>query len=62
MRLMLGPYQTDGTVATADERARLGARRDERADVMIEITAAAARKLNNLRSADPHYTAALEDF
>jgi hypothetical protein len=29
---------------------------------MIEITAAAARTLNNLRSADPNYTAALEDF
>ncbi|MCZ8546826.1 hypothetical protein OOJ09_21775 [Mesorhizobium qingshengii] len=41
---------------------RVGARRDERADVMIEITAAAARKLNTLRSADPNYTAALEGF
>lgn len=41
---------------------RIGARRHERADVMIEITAAAARKLNTLRSADPNYTAALEGF
>jgi hypothetical protein len=41
---------------------RVGARRDEWADVMIEITAAAARKLNRLRSADPNYTAALEGF
>ncbi len=41
---------------------RVGARRDDRADVMIEITAAAARKLNTLRSADPNYTAALEGF
>lgn len=41
---------------------RVGARRDERADVMIEITAAAARKLNRLHTADPTYTAALEGF
>lgn len=41
---------------------RVGARRDERADVMIEITAAAARELNTLRSADPNYTAALQGF
>lgn len=41
---------------------RVGARPEERADVMIEITASAARKLNNLRSADPNYTAALEHF
>lgn len=41
---------------------RVGARRDERADVTIEITAAAARELNNLRSADPNYRASLDKF
>jgi len=41
---------------------RVGARRDEWADVTIEITAAAARELNILRSADPNYPAALDKF
>lgn len=41
---------------------RVGARQDEQADVTIEITAAAARELNRLRSADPAYVAALDKF
>lgn len=41
---------------------RVGVRRDEQADVTIEITAAAARALNRLRSADPSYPAARDEF
>lgn len=41
---------------------RVGARYEERADIEIEITAAAARTLNTLLSADPDYAAALEGF
>lgn len=41
---------------------RVGARRDERADVTIEISAAAARELNSLRSVDPNYPAAVDNF
>ncbi|PWC37679.1 hypothetical protein [Azospirillum sp. TSO35-2] len=41
---------------------RIGARRDERADVTIEVTAAAARTLNALASADPSYQTARERF
>uniref|UniRef100_B0T5L2 SCP2 domain-containing protein n=1 Tax=Caulobacter sp. (strain K31) TaxID=366602 RepID=B0T5L2_CAUSK len=41
---------------------RVGARRDERADVTVEITAAAARALNALLSADPNYPAARDNF
>ncbi len=41
---------------------RVGARRDERADVTIEITAAAARALNTLHGADPDYLAARDKF
>lgn len=39
---------------------RVGVRREERADVMIEVSAAAARRLNALRSADPAYSAAID--
>lgn len=41
---------------------RIGVRPDERADVVIEITAAAARTLNKLRAADPDYRSALDRF
>jgi len=41
---------------------RVGVRLDERADVVIEITSAAARTLNTLRAADPDYRAALDRF
>lgn len=41
---------------------RVGVRRGERADVTIEITAAAARTLNLLRSDDPAFHAALDGF
>ncbi len=41
---------------------RVGVRPDERADVVIEITSAAARTLNMLRVADPDYLAALDRF
>ncbi len=41
---------------------RVGARQDERADVTIEITAAASRELNTLHSADPNYQNALGNF
>ncbi|MGY6255114.1 hypothetical protein ACXIVK_16760 [Paraburkholderia caledonica] len=41
---------------------RIGAQHGERADITIEITAAAARALNKLYSADPHYPAAVERF
>jgi hypothetical protein len=41
---------------------RVGARYGERADLTIEITAAAARELNNLYSADPNYHAARDKF
>ena len=37
---------------------RTGAKREETADIMVEVTAAVARKLNTLRSADPAYPAA----
>jgi hypothetical protein len=41
---------------------RVGARHGERADIRIEITAAAARELNSLYSADPDYQAALDNL
>lgn len=41
---------------------RVGARADEQADITIEVTAAAARELNMLRSADPRYKTALDRF
>ena len=37
---------------------RLGARPDERADITVEVTAAASRELNSLYSSDPRYLAA----
>jgi hypothetical protein len=39
---------------------RSGVRRDERGDITIQITAAAARELNLLRNADPEYRKSLE--
>jgi hypothetical protein len=41
---------------------RVGARPNERADVTVEVTAAAARKLNTLRSTDASYQAARDKF
>lgn len=41
---------------------RVGVRQDERADVTVEITAAAAHLLNTLHNADPRYQAALGNF
>ncbi|MBS1165091.1 MAG: hypothetical protein H6R00_1116 [Proteobacteria bacterium] len=41
---------------------RVGARLDEQADIMIEMTAAVARELNALRSTDPRYRALLDRF
>ncbi len=34
---------------------RVGVRQDERADIVVELPAAAARRLNTFRSADPQY-------
>jgi len=39
---------------------RIGALPDERADITVEVTAAASRELNSLYSADPRYQAALD--
>ena len=41
---------------------RVGATKDERADITVEITAAAARALNALRSTDPAYPLARERY
>jgi len=41
---------------------RIGARRDERAEITVEVTAAAARELNTLHSADPKFQAARDRF
>lgn len=41
---------------------RAGARPEERGDITIEITTAAARSLNLLLSADPSYKTVAEDF
>jgi hypothetical protein len=41
---------------------RIGVGREERGDVTIEITAAAARELNRLRSDDPSYPTTREGF
>jgi len=41
---------------------KVGARRDEKVDISIEITSAAARTLNLLYSADPKFAAAVETF
>lgn len=38
---------------------RVGVRAGERGDIMIEISTAAARELNSLRSTDPRYRAAI---
>jgi hypothetical protein len=39
---------------------RIGAGRDERADVAVEVTAAVAHELNVLQSDDPAYAAAID--
>ncbi|MBB3644521.1 hypothetical protein FHX14_000680 [Rhizobium sp. BK619] len=39
---------------------RSGARRDEQGDIIIQITAAAARELNLLHNADPQYPKSIE--
>jgi hypothetical protein len=41
---------------------RIGAARDERADVTVEVTASAARELNLLHDADPRYRTARDRF
>ncbi len=41
---------------------RVGVRLDEQGDITIEITAAAARRMNLLGSADPHHRTALDTF
>ena len=41
---------------------RVGAQREERADIIVEITAAAARRLNGLHSAGPDYHAERNKF
>jgi hypothetical protein len=41
---------------------RVGVQRHEQADIIVEITAAAARTLNGLRSADPAYPTAHERY
>ena len=41
---------------------RVGVGREERGDVTIEITAAAARELNRLRSVDPSYPNSRDRF
>jgi hypothetical protein len=41
---------------------RVGARRHEHADVTVEITSSAARKLNALHSADPAYLTARDEL
>lgn len=41
---------------------RLGARRDERGDITIEVTAAGSRTLNALRGDTPYFHAALAEL
>jgi hypothetical protein len=41
---------------------RAGAYPDEQADIIVEISAGAARTLNSLHAADPRYKLALEAF
>ena len=40
---------------------RVGVRPDERGDIFIKITTAAAQTLNSLRSANPAYAAAIDE-
>ena len=44
-------------IADGQPSFRVGAAPDETADVVVEITADAARRLNTLRTADPAYSA-----
>lgn len=41
---------------------RIGVGQDETADIVVEITAEAARRLNSLRAADPAYTTARKRY
>lgn len=41
---------------------RVGVRKDERADVTVEVTTAAAHELNLLRSTNPAYQTTLGNF
>jgi hypothetical protein len=41
---------------------RIGVRWHERADILVEITSSAARRLNSLRSTDPAYPALREQL
>lgn len=41
---------------------RIGADREETADIVVEITAAAARRLNSLPAADPAYRVARQRY
>ena len=45
-------------IAGGEATFRVGARPAERADITVEVTAAASRELNSLYSADPRYAAA----
>lgn len=49
-------------IANGQASFRVGVRRDERADITVEVTAAAARELNALHSADPAYAVARDTF
>lgn len=49
-------------IANGQPSFRIGAGRDEAADVVVEITAAAGRRLNTLRTADPAYAAARQYY
>lgn len=41
---------------------RIGAEREETADIVVEITAEAARRLNSLRAGDPAYPAVRQRY
>lgn len=49
-------------IVTGKPSFRFGAYPDERADLLVEISAAAAKTLNTLQSADPRYRVALDEF
>ena len=49
-------------IVNGEPSFRIGAQQDESADINIELTAAAARKLNSLYSADPNFPVACDQF
>jgi hypothetical protein len=49
-------------IVTGKPSFRVGAYSDEQADVIVEISTAAAKTLNRLQSADPRYRVALDAF